>query len=111
VIRIEPVQLNFLEIKSPGILCKIPPLNTYVELVDVTYLKHLTRYITVNYQLRCHLVASCKWMYNDSRGSTELKTYHIIKTMNGFYFLVEFAEQHKYIIRRRNKSKMEPNVK
>jgi len=110
VIRIEPEKTNFLEIKPSRILCKIPPLNTYIELVDVTYLKPLHKYVTVNYSFPCHIIASCKWMYCDSKGSTELKTYQIIKTVNGFYFLVEFAEQHKYIIRHRNKPKMELNV-
>jgi hypothetical protein len=89
--------MDFLKSKPREIQCKIPPLNTYIELIDITYLKPSAKYLTVNYSFTCRIVASCKWMYHDSRGSTELKMYHIIKTDNGFYFFVEFAEEHKYI--------------
>ena len=109
MIRIEPIQQDFLKSNPREIQCKIPPLNTYIELVDVRYLKPLHKYVTVNYSFTCRIVASCKWMYCDSKGGTELKMYHIIKTDNGFYFFVEFAEEHKYI-RLKNNLKISLNV-
>jgi len=105
VIRIEPTQFNFLELKPEGLQFKVPPLNTTIELVKITYIEPVSAYKTVHYKTKCNIVASGEWMYHNSAGGTETKTYYIVLTINGYYYLLEPKEQNKYLIKGRSKVK------
>jgi hypothetical protein len=97
VIRIEPTPTKFLEAKPAKIRCKVPPVETYFELVNIIYLKPEVTYKTIYYNLICHIVASGAWMYLDFNASTEIKIYHIVKTTSDHYYLMEMAEKDKYL--------------
>jgi hypothetical protein len=105
VIRIEPKQANFLELKAPKMECKVPPLNTYIELANMSYFKTSDTYRLIHYTIECYIVALGVMMYHNSIGGTETKAFHIIETSNGFYYLLGLAEQTKYITIVNNKLK------
>ena len=98
MIRIEPKQLEFLEAQPKSLQCKLPPLENYVELVNMVYFKPAITYKTFYYNLECQIVASGEMMYHDFLHSTEVKTFHIVKTSNGHYFILNIKEWRKYAV-------------
>ena len=98
MIRIEPKPKRFLEVKPKKIKCKVPPVETYFELLNVIYFEPDVTYKTIHYNLICHIVAKGTWMYQDFTASTEVKIYRIVKTSSGYFYLLEMAEKDKYLI-------------
>ncbi len=96
MIRIEPKTAKFLEEQPKNLQCKIPPMENYMELTNMVYYNPAITYRTFHYNLECHIVASGEMMYHDFLRSTEVKTYHIVKTTNGHYFMVNLNEWSKY---------------
>jgi hypothetical protein len=97
VIQIEPKPRKFLEVKPSKIKCKVPPVETYFELLNVIYLKPDVTYRSIHYKQICHIVANAAWMYLDFNASTEIKIYHIVKTTSGYFYLLEMSEKDKYL--------------
>jgi hypothetical protein len=97
MIRIEPKQLSFLETKPKSLQCKLPPVENYLELVNMVYLDTDTTYVTSTYNLECHIVATGDIMYHDFLKSTEVKTMYIVKTTKDFYFMLSLAELRRYL--------------
>ena len=97
MIKIEPSPSKFLEVKPEKIKCKVPPVETYFELVNITYLKPDVTYKTIHYNITCHIVASAAWMYLDFNASTETKIYHIVRTSTGHFYLLEITEKDRYL--------------
>ncbi len=99
MIRIEPKQKDFLELKSETIECKVPPSNTCIELMKMSYFESKDTYRMVHYKIECRIIALGVVMYHNSIGSTETKAYHIIETSNGYYYLLSLSEQYRYIVK------------
>jgi len=99
MIRVEPQQPGFLEAKPKKVQFKLPPVENYVELLNVLYLQPDTTYETIHYNLECHIVAVGDIMYHDFIKGTDVKTFYIVKASKGFYFMLTLAELDKYLVR------------
>lgn len=99
MIRIEPQQPNFLELKPQKVQFKLPPVENYLELLNMEYLQPNVTYESIHYNLECFIVATGNIMYQDFIKGTDSKTFYIVKATKGFYFMLTLAEIDNYLIK------------
>ena len=103
MIRVEPQQPGFLKTKLKKVQFKLPPVENYLELLNVVYLQPDVTYETIHYNLECYIVATGDIMYHDFIKGTDVKTFYILKTTNGFYFMLTLVEIDKYLVKVKQK--------